>query len=125
MTHLVATLDPWPFGVSIAIGGLTCYLLLDLAQRVKTSERGIARLWWGGGSLVAGTGLWGAHFLAMTARVLPIPVGYTASMTLLSWLCGVGAAGLALAPARPRERSALRLVGSAGACTGRKYKCTM
>jgi diguanylate cyclase len=114
MTYLVPNTDVWPLSLSVAIGCLTCFLLLNLAQHVRSAERGMARLWWGGGALVAGTGLWGTHFLAMSAQVLPIPIGYSGLMTFVSWLCGVGAAGLALSLAARRDRSVVQTAG--GAC---------
>jgi NO-binding membrane sensor protein with MHYT domain len=113
MTYLAPSLDVWPLVLSACVGALTCLVLLDLAQRVGGTERVIGRLWWLGGSIVAGTGFWAAHFLAMSAHVLPIPIGYAGAMTFVSWLCGVGAAGMALSIAMRADRNPLHLVGSA------------
>ena len=113
MAYLVPNIDPLPLLLSIAIGCMTCYALLDLAKQVRVAERGIAHFWWIGGALVTGTGLWSAHFLAMHAYALPIPIGYSGLMTFLSWVCGVGAAGLALSLAQRGERTVVQLLGNA------------
>ncbi len=96
MAYLIPTTDLWTLAFSIAIGILTAYVLLDLSRRVHGADPGIAHVWWGGGAIAAGTGLWATHFLGLYSRVLPIPIGYAAPMTFVSWLCAVGVAGLAL-----------------------------
>ena len=111
MSYLVATTDSWALSLAAALGCLTIYVLMDLAKRVRGIDRGIAHVWWVGGALASGTGLWAAHFLAMYARVLPIPIGYATPMTVVSWLCAVGAAGIALSIAMRRKLTTQRLLG--------------
>ncbi len=113
MAYLIPTFDLWGIALSFAIGCLTIYLLLDLAKRVRSADRGIAQLWWGGGAIASGTGLWAVHFLIMHARVLSIPIGYAAPMTFVSWLCAVGAAAIVLSVAMHGALSKVRLIGSA------------
>ena len=114
MAYLIPTFDPWGHALALVIGGLTAYVLLDVARRVRCTDRGIAHLWWGGGALVAGTGLWAMHFLGMYARVLPIPIGYAVPMTFVSWLCAVGAAGIALSVAMRRSLPRIVLIVGSG-----------
>ena len=113
MAYLIPTFDPWDLALSLAVGCLTAYVLLDLSRRVRCTERGIAHLWWVGGAMVTGTGLWAMHFLAMYARVLPIPIGYAVPMTFVSWVCAVGAAAIALSIAARRSVARSRLIASA------------
>jgi diguanylate cyclase len=72
------------------------YVALDLAQRVRTPDRTLARFWWIAGSISMGTGIWAMHFVGMLALQLPFAVGYDALVTLLSWLAGVAASAIAL-----------------------------
>ena len=81
---------------SFAIAMLTSYVTLDLAQRVRTSQHSVGLAWWAAGSLVMGSGVWAMHFLGMQAFELPIPVGFSSQLTLLSWCAAVGASGVAL-----------------------------
>ena len=113
MAYLIPTFDLWDLALSLGVGCLTAYVLLDLSRRVRCTERGIAHLWWVGGALVTGTGLWAMHFLAMYARVLPIPIGYAVPMTFVSWVCAVGAAAVALSIAARRSLTRSRVIASA------------
>ena len=113
MPHLIPTFDRWALTLALAIGCLTMVVLLDLGRRVRCTDRGIAQVWWGGGAIAVGTGLWATHFFGMASRVLPIPIGYAAPMTVVSWLCAVGAAAIALSIAMRRKPSTTRIVGAA------------
>jgi diguanylate cyclase (GGDEF)-like protein len=113
MTYLVPTTDYWALTLSIAIGCLTAYVMLDLAKRVRCTDRGIAHFWWVGGALVGGTGVWSMHFLGVASQVWPIPIGYSELMTCVSWMCAVGAAGLVLSVAMRRPLTTPQLFGNA------------
>ena len=100
--------DALVVGASFAIALLASYVTLDLARRVRTSQRNIGMAWWAAGSMVMGTGIWGMHFLGMQAFRLPIALGFTGLMTLLSWTAAVAASAVALGVAslpvfRPRH----------------------
>ena len=82
--------------VSILIATLASYVALDLAQRVRSRDRQVAWGWGIGGSVVLGTGIWAMHFVGMMAFSLPITLGYTLGMTLLSWAAAVAVSGVAL-----------------------------
>jgi len=98
---------------SFGIALLASYVTLDLARRVRTSQRHIGLVWWAAGSVVMGTGIWGMHFLGMQAFRLPIALGFTGLLTLLSWLAAVGASGVALAVASMPVFRVTQLVGGA------------
>ncbi|MEG0223619.1 MAG: EAL domain-containing protein [Comamonas sp.] len=81
---------------SFLIAMLASYVTLDLARRVRSAQRRVGLAWWAAGSLVMGTGIWSMHFLGMQAFTLPIAIGFSSGMTLLSWLAALAAAGVAL-----------------------------
>lgn len=81
---------------SFLIAMLASYVTLDLARRVRSAQRRVGLAWWAAGSLVMGTGIWSMHFLGMQAFTLPITIGFSSGMTLLSWLAALAAAGVAL-----------------------------
>ena len=112
MTYLVSNIDPCTLALSIALGVATSLAWLEVRLRVGGPERMAAHLWWAGGALVVGTGLWASHFLAMHAYRLPIPVGYSGLMTFLSWVLGVGAAGFGLSYAMRPRHGAIELAAS-------------
>ncbi len=110
MTSFVSTTDAGRQMLSTLLGALVCFLLLELAERVRGKDRTLARLWWGCGAFVAGTGLWAAHLLA--TGPLPGSPGHAAPSTTLAWLCAVAAAGIALSVARRDPRAARSLLGA-------------
>ena len=99
---LPARYDPLVVAISFAIAAFASYVTLDLARRVRLSSRGMARVWWGTGSVVMGSGIWSMHFVGMQAFQLPIALGFTGLLTLLSWIAAVAAAAVALAIASRR-----------------------
>ncbi|CAN7551886.1 EAL domain-containing protein [Pseudorhodoferax sp. LjRoot39] len=86
----------WVVALSFLIASYASFVALDLAQRVRTSDRTIARAWWVGGSLALGTGIWSMHFIGMLAVTLPFEVGYGYAVTALSWVAAVLVSGVAL-----------------------------
>ncbi len=106
--------DPLVVAASFAIAVLASYVTLDLARRVHVSQRHIGVVWWAAGSAVMGTGIWAMHFLGMQAFQLPIVLGFSGGLTLLSWLAAVLASALALGLASlPRFGRWQILVGAA------------
>jgi NO-binding membrane sensor protein with MHYT domain len=103
MAFLVPRYDPLVVAASFLIASFAAYVALDLARRVRSQDRISALTWWAGGSLAMGTGIWSMHFVGMRAFLLPIHLGYTGALTLLSWLAGVAVSAIALRVAsRPR-----------------------
>lgn len=91
-----ATYDPGIVGLSILVASYASFVTLDLARRVRTEDRAMARVWLIGGGLVMGSGIWAMHFVGMMAMRLPIEIGYDTSVTALSWLAAVAVSLLAL-----------------------------
>ncbi len=83
------------------------YVALDLAKRVRTSDRAVARGWLIGGSVTMGVGIWSMHFVGMLAFKLPIMVGYDYVFTALSLLAAIAVSSVALRVAS-REELTLR-----------------
>ena len=95
---------------SFVIAMLASYVTLDLARRVRTSQRRVGQAWWAAGSIVMGTGIWSMHFLGMQAFTLPISIGFASGLTLLSWMAAVGASAVALELASRKDFGRLHLV---------------
>jgi PAS domain S-box-containing protein len=96
LDYLTSSYHPWGVAASVLIASFASYVTLDLAKRVRATDRGEALSWWLGGSVVMGTGIWSMHFVGMLAFSLPIALGYTKLLTFLSWLAAVAASGIAL-----------------------------
>lgn len=109
--------NPWAVIGSVLLAGMAAHVALDLARRIHQAGDNTARIWWAGGSLVLGTGIWSMHFLGMEAMRLPIELGYEAARTLLSWLAGVAASGVALGVATRRDLTRPTLLLAALAMT--------
>ncbi|WP_140627152.1 putative bifunctional diguanylate cyclase/phosphodiesterase [Methylibium rhizosphaerae] len=110
---LVPGYDPLTVVASVLIAVYASFVALDLAKRVRSADRSVARAWLLGGSLAMGTGIWAEHFIGMLAFRLPIPIGYDYLVTFASWAAAVAASGAALAIAGRRRLTAWRLVGGA------------
>ena len=115
MTFLTPSYDLRVVAASFFIASFASYVALDLARRVRTPDRGVARTWWACGSVAMGTGIWCMHFVGMLAFKLPIALGYGAAMTLGSWLAAVAVSAVALGIASQPHLPWRRLALGAGA----------
>ena len=88
--------DPLLVLVSIATAVLASYVALDLTGRLNRARGSARRVWWLGGSLAMGIGIWSMHFVGMLAYHLPVAVVYDGPLVLLSVLVAVVASALAL-----------------------------
>lgn len=89
--------------MSVVVAIMAAYTAIDMARRIASTRDGSSRWWLLGGAIAMGTGIWSMHFVGMLAFQLPLPMGYDAGITLLSWLIGVAASAFALwQTARPR-----------------------
>ena len=113
MDFLAPTYHPGIVLASLAISTFASYVALDLAKRVRTGDRRVAIAWWAGGSIAMGTGIWCMHFVGMLAFTLPIALGYTLALTLLSWCAAVAVSAIALGVASQGTLSRGRLIGGA------------
>lgn len=113
MTFLTPRYDPVVVAASMAIAFLASYVALDLADRIHAKQREAAVVWWIGGSIAMGSGIWSMHFVGMLAFELPIALGYTGGLTLLSWLAAVAVSGIALGIAATGRATTARIAGGA------------
>jgi diguanylate cyclase (GGDEF)-like protein len=95
-TFLVPAYEPWTVAASVLLAIFASYVALDLAKRVRTSDRAVARGWLVGGSVTLGVGIWSMHFVGMLAFKLPIMVGYDYLYTVLSLLAAIAVSCVAL-----------------------------
>ncbi|PZP30167.1 MAG: bifunctional diguanylate cyclase/phosphodiesterase [Roseateles depolymerans] len=119
--ELALRFDPEVVSLSYLTAVFASYVALDLAPRVRTPDRAVARAWWVAGSISMGTGIWAMHFVGMQALELPFPVGFAGTTTFVSWLAAVLVSMIALrAAARDRLSPATLLLGAlsmgAGIC---------
>ena len=68
---------------------------MSMIRRARGSALQARHAWLAGAGVVAGSGIWGTHFVAMLAYQSGFPVAYDLDLTLLSallamTLCGVG-----------------------------------
>lgn len=112
MNHPLACSYDAPLVVlSVAIAVLASYVVLELAERVTTSQ-GISRLGWlAGGTVVMGTGIWAMHFIGMLAYKVAIPVQYNTWIVLGSVLPAIFASAFALFLVSRPKVTLLRLLG--------------
>ncbi|WP_227368108.1 putative bifunctional diguanylate cyclase/phosphodiesterase [Halomonas sp. M20] len=80
-----------------------------LAPRVHVSQGLSHRLWWAGGSLVMGLGIWSTHFIGSRATSVMADLPRDLLPTLISLLFGVLTSALALAIVRTRRLSVCKL----------------
>ncbi|MGY4829695.1 putative bifunctional diguanylate cyclase/phosphodiesterase [Sphaerotilaceae bacterium SBD11-9] len=123
MSFMIPRYNPWVVGASLSIAFLASYVALDLVERIRAHGGRAARIWWLCGSVAMGTGIWSMHFVGMLAFTLPIALGYTGGMTLLSWLAAVAVSGIALGIAGRAEVAPWRV--SVGALTMGAGICAM
>ncbi len=86
----------WVVAASLLLATLASYVALDLSRRVRHASGRPHLLWWALGSLAMGTGIWSMHFVGMLGFSLPIALGFSGRLTLISWVAGVTASGVAL-----------------------------
>ncbi len=109
IAEIALRFDPGGVLLSYLTASFAAYVALDLAKRVRTPDRLVARGWWIAGSLSMGTGIWAMHFVGMLALQLPFEVGYDHGITALSWLAAVLVSAIALHIATSERLGPLRL----------------
>ena len=97
--RLFATHDPGLVILAYVVACFAAYTATDFAGRVTESHTNprTARGWLIGGACAMGAGIWGMHFIAMLAYLIPIPIRYDAGITMLSLAVGILLSGFALA----------------------------
>ena len=90
----------WLVGLAATVCMIACFNAIDLFFRAWAAEGKAKFYWLLGTGLVAGSGIWATHFIAMLAYQSTLPVAYDIPLTALSVvisvvLCTLGA-GIAL-----------------------------
>ena len=117
-SELLASYDAWLVTVSVIVAVLASYAALDLSARISAAQRGWSRAGWVvGGAIAMGCGIWSMHFVAMLALRLAVPIRYDVTLTVLSLVVAIVAAGLALLLANRPSMSA-GVVAAGGICMG-------
>jgi diguanylate cyclase len=109
--------DPTLILVSILIAIMASYVALDLTGRLSTAGSKARWVWWLGGSIAMGVGIWSMHFVGMLAFHLPVEVGYDGPLVLLSVLVAVVASALALFVAS-RSTLPIPVLAASSVCMG-------
>ncbi len=94
---LVGEYDLRLVALSIMVASIAGYAALLISDRIASS--GVRRtriIWLTAGALAMGCGIWTMHFVGMLAFQLPVTVGYSPLLTLLSVVPGVAGAAVAL-----------------------------
>jgi len=113
MPYLLPLYDPTTVLLSLLIGCFASFVTLELAKRMRSPDKALARFWWFGGAITMGTGIWSMHFVGMFAFTLPIELGYRGMQTFVSWIAVVVVSAIALGAANQGQLSRPRLVTSA------------
>lgn len=82
--------------LSVAIAILASFAALDLAGRIRASNRWPRFFWFSGGAVAMGSGIWSMHYVGMLAYKMPMVVLYDIPTVGLSLLTAIAASAVAL-----------------------------
>jgi diguanylate cyclase len=82
--------------ISLAIAVLASYVALDFTERLRRASGRGRGLWWLGGAVAMGVGIWSMHFVGMLALQLPVTMHYDVSLVALSVAVAIAASALGL-----------------------------
>jgi diguanylate cyclase (GGDEF)-like protein len=105
--------QPWLVSLSVAIAVVAAYIAFVMSSRVRRTEGVLRVIWLASGAVCMGSGIWTMHFVGMVSFELPIPMGYDAGITLLSWFVAVLVSALALWITSRRHVPVAAVVGGA------------
>jgi diguanylate cyclase (GGDEF)-like protein len=88
--------DAWMVAASVLLSVFVAFVAFDLAGRARSSDAAIARGWLFGGGAMMGTSTWAMHFLGLLGLRLPVPLGFEAGWTFVSWVAALWVAIAAL-----------------------------
>ncbi len=115
---LVGSHDDLLVALSVLIAAAGSYTALDLAGRIRASDRLNRHFWLTLSAIAMGGSIWSMHFVAMLAFQLDIPVGYETLLTLVSLLAAVTVSSAALDIASRVKRPGLLAMLPAGSYLG-------
>lgn len=101
--------------LSLAVVFFACYAGMNVIVRIRAAKKANESAWlfWLlGGAVTAGSGGWSMHFIGLLALQLPLAVGYSLGLTLLSIVPTIVGFAVALyVHSRPRNSKAVLLAG--------------
>ena len=112
-------LEEQAFGFVLAAASICAvsgWLLANLTQRAGCAAPGTRPWWLAGTAVIAGTGVWTTHFIAMLGYRTDIALGYDLTKTLTSAAAAILAVGVPVAVSGLLRRAAAR--AAAGAVAG-------
>ncbi len=121
MHHVHGSYDSMLVVFSYVVAVAASYTVLDLVERI-VSTQGLRRwIWLTYGAIAMGMGIWSMHFVGMLAFSLPEPVAYDLVEVVLSVLAAIVGSFAALAIVCRDRLNGLRLIGggvllAAGIC---------
>jgi diguanylate cyclase len=95
----------WIVILSIVIACGASFTALSMNQRMQQTSFFSRNFWLVLASVAMGLGIWSMHFIGMSAFMLPVPMNYDITMTVLSVLPAVFASYLAFSVANRRNTS--------------------
>jgi signal transduction histidine kinase len=99
--------------ISLAIAVLASYVALDFTERLRRAVGRARSLWWLGGAVAMGVGIWSMHFVGMLALTLPVAMHYDVPLVALSVIVAIAASALGLYVGSRPELPGRVLTGSA------------
>lgn len=98
--------------LSYLVATIASYVALDISHRMKDSTVGKLEhlLWFVGGSIAMGAGIWSMHFIGMLAFIMPMPMLYDLNLTIASIIVAIIASGLAFSLLRSKTISRTQLI---------------
>ena len=118
---LLLLLEDQAFGfvlAAAAICAVSGWLVARLTRRADQASPGTMPWWLGGTAIIAGTGVWTTHFIAMLGYRTDIVLGYNLAITLASAAAAVAAVGVPIAVSGLLRRAGSRAVAGAVAGAG-------
>ncbi|MFK7956850.1 MAG: MHYT domain-containing protein [Lysobacterales bacterium] len=103
--------------ISYLVACAASFTALEVVRRLMTRREKHTARWVATGALTMGVGIWTMHFVGMLAYSMPMAVKYDVTVTFVSLLVGVGAAGLAIFIAA-RFRMSVAVVAVSGVVLG-------
>jgi methyl-accepting chemotaxis protein PixJ len=98
--------------LSYIVATFASFTALHLASQITVASDKERTFWLLGGAVAMGVGIWAMHFIAALAFMLPIPVSYDVTMTVLSVVPAVVASLIALyIVSRPSMGTGALIVG--------------
>src|SRR4051794_38704019 len=91
--------------LAVVICLFTSYTALSLYARARSIATRSRYLWLAGTAVVAGSGVWATHFVAMLAYLPGLPTGYDVSLTAASIAVAILFGGLAFLVAMHLNRA--------------------